>query len=120
MPTKHPLFREIPPWQTVLDIFRMLGLGTDFPTSFQRELLKSDEFSAAAALLEPYYIPCRAKQYLEYTDAARWCTILRQLLAPHNYQLSTKETTRQGKKTVLYTVERATSQMNQPVRIDFS
>lgn len=120
MPTKHPLFREIPSWQVVLDIFRMLGLGTDFPMSFQRELLKSDEFSGAAAILQPYYIPCKAKQYLEYTDAARWCTILRQLLAPHNYQLSAKETTRQGKKITIYTVERATNQMNQVITIDFS
>ena len=120
MPTKHPLFREIPSWQVVLDIFKMLGLGTEFPMTFQREFLKSEEFSSAADILQPYYIPCKAKQYLEYTDAARWCTILRQLLAPHNYTLSSKETTRQGKKITFYTVERATNQIQQAVIIDFS
>lgn len=120
MPTKHPLFREIPSWQVVLDIFKILGLGTEFPTSFQREMLKSDEFPAAAGILQPYYIPCKAKQYLEYTDAARWCTILRQLLQPHNYQLSAKETTRQGKRITIYSVERATNHIQQPVVIDFS
>lgn len=120
MPTKHPLFREIPPLSLVLELCQQLGLSTEFPVTFQREQLSAAEFSNAAALLEPYYIPCKAKQYLYDTDDHRWITILKHIFLPHAYVIVSYETTRNRKKTTFYTIQRAEGQLKEAISVDFS
>jgi hypothetical protein len=119
----HPLFREIPPWTLVVEILKLLKLPTEPPFTFQRsviDLMNSDE---AVYLLEPYYVPCKAKLFLSYTDTKRWVTILKHLLIPHGWVVLTYETTRDKKKAIFYTVERISvieGPLRQPVKIDFS
>jgi len=117
---KSTIFRCFPPWETVLQVFQILQLPTEFPTEFQRNQIQTDYSDSAVALLEPYYKPAKARQYLEYTDEKRWCTILRQLLQLYGWTLLSRETTRDRKKIVLYSVERSTTDLlSTPVQVSF-
>jgi len=116
----HALFRTIPPWTLVLQVLSMLHLSTEIPYTFQKQDIQLENSAQLVALLEPYYIPCKAKQYLEYTTNTRWVTILRHIVEPHGYILVSQETTRDKKKAIFYTIERASSKLNQAIQIDFS
>jgi N-acetyl-anhydromuramyl-L-alanine amidase AmpD len=82
----------------------LLNLPIHFPVSFQRSDINLEGSIEAASLLEPYYKPCKAKQYLEHTDEARWVTILRHSLDIYGYEILSQETTRDKKKTIIYTI----------------
>jgi hypothetical protein len=117
------LFRFIPPWVVVLKVLTMLKISTSFPTTFQRQDIQLTESVYAVAELEPYYIPCKAKRFLEFTNASRWITIFRHILSPHGYCIISKETTRNGKKAIFYTIERSAGlagPLKQPICLDFS
>ena len=120
---KQSLFREIPPWCIVSEVLTLLKLSTEPPFTFQKHAIDLSQSPEAADLLYPYYIPCKAQQYLEQTDEKRWITILRHIFAPHGYVILSKETTRDKKKTILYTVDRISvieGPLRQAVKIDFS
>jgi hypothetical protein len=117
----HPLFRKVPPWSLILELLPTLGLPTDFPTSFTKGDIRVDNSDELAALLYPYYKPCKAQQFLDkQMDAVGWVTVLRHCFLPHGYMITRQETSRNKKKTILYTVERASSILKQAVAIDFS
>jgi hypothetical protein len=119
----HSLFREIPPWTLVIEILKLLKLPTEPPFTFQKDVIDLNQSVDAEYILEPYYIPCKAKQFLGYTDAKRWITILRHILLPHGWVVLTQETTRDRKKVIFYTVDRISvieGPLRQPVKIDFS
>ena len=112
--------REIPPWTTVLEVLTMLNLPSAVPFTFQKSDLRLDDTGSIVGLLEPYYIPCKAREFLGHTSENRWITILRHILQPHGYKILCKETTRNRKKTILYTVDRAEGALPQAVKVDFS
>ena len=119
----HPLFREIPPWTLVVEILKLLKLPTEPPFTFQRSVIDLANSDEAVFLLEPYYVPCKAKLFLSYTDTKRWITILKHILVPHGWVVITYETTRDKKKAIFYTVDRISvveGPLRQPVKIDFS
>jgi len=116
----HPLFRQIPPWTLVLQILSMLHLSTEPPFTFQKQDMNLTKTLEIVSLLEPYYIPCKAKQYLEFTTHTRWITILRHILLPHGYVVLIQETTRDKKKAIFYTIERAHSTLLESIQMDFS
>lgn len=123
MPTiQSGLFRCIPPWDLIVQVFELLQLPTEFPAHFQRTEICSEKSDSIVALLEPYYKPAKAKQYLEYTDQKRWCTILRQLLAPYGWSLISREQTREKKKITVYSVELGDgcSALSAPVQVEFT
>lgn len=120
---KQFLFREIPPWTVVADILSMLKLSTNPPFTFQKSAIDLSLSPEAVDLLVPYYLPCKASQFLEFTDEKRWVTILRHILTPHGYIVLSHETTRDKKKTIFYTVDRISvvdGPLRQAVKIDFS
>ena len=123
MAEKNSMFREIPSWDIVKEVLGLLNLPSDIPYTFQKTDIHLEKSDSAADILYPYYIPCKAKQFLEYTDELRWVTILRHILLPHGYVILSQETTRQRKKTILYTVDRISvieGPLRQAVKIDFS
>ncbi len=67
--------------------------------------LKPDDFDPALLLIEPYYIPCKAKKYLygEMTNY-RVLTVVRQLLRTQGYGLFSQERTVRGKKELHYQI----------------
>jgi hypothetical protein len=123
MEPRHPVLREIPPLPLVWDILQMLNLNTDPPFTFTKDLIRLEKASEAAALLEPYYLPCKARQFLDHTDQLRWVTILRHILLPNGYVVVKQETTRNRKKTILYTIDRVSvleGPLRQAVKLEFS
>jgi hypothetical protein len=114
------IFRELPPWTLVLKLFQGLGVPTEFPGTFQRETLTFVAIDDLLAELYPYYKPNKAKLYLERELGPKeWITVLRHMCEAHGYELSSKETTRDGKKTVFYTIQRTVAS-KVPLKIDFS
>jgi hypothetical protein len=114
------LFRELPPWTLILKIFHSLCVPTEFPATFQRGTLTIINMEYLLSELHPYYKPNKAALYLERDLGPKeWITILRHLCEVHGYELSSKETTRDGKKTVFYTIQR-TAAAKVPLKIDFS
>ena len=117
----HPLFRKIPPWIEILDIFKILDLPTEFPYSFTKDMIQLDFSSYAKDLLYPYYKPCKAKQFLDnIMDEIRWITVLRHCLFLHGYTMDRQETTREYKKVIIYTISRSTDSIHTMVAVDFS
>jgi len=114
------IFRKPPPYTTVLEVLTLLNVGTEFPCTFVKSDLRSENFIACSGLLEPYYLPCKAKLYLEYTSEVRWITILRHILGVHGYIITSLETTRNKKKAIFYTIERASDNLRTAVAVDFS
>jgi hypothetical protein len=120
---KHAIFREIPPWTIVAEVLSLLKLSTEPPFTFQKSAVDLSRSPDAVDLLAPYYLPCKATQFLEFTDEKRWITILRHILTPHGYVLISHETTRDKKKVIMYSVERVSvveGPLRQAVKIDFS
>jgi hypothetical protein len=114
------LFREVPPLTTVLEVLSMLNVPNEFPCTFQKDNLKKENFITCAGILEPYYLPCKARLYLDHTDDLRWITIIRHILAPHGYGITSLETTRNKKKAIFYTIERTSGVLKAPITIDLS
>lgn len=101
----------------------MLHLSTEPPFTFTKDLISLEQSAEAVALLEPYYVPCKARQFLDHTDQLRWITILRHILLPNGYVIVKQETTRNKKKTILYTIDRISvveGPLRQAVKLEFS
>jgi hypothetical protein len=113
------LFRKIPPWSLVCQVLKMLRLGTEFPVTFQQSDIALENSVDIAGILQPYYKPKVAEQYLAYTDQKNWITVLRHILAPHGYTIQYKETTRNKAKAIFYTIQRNGNTILTPVQITF-
>ena len=100
------MYRKIPPLEVVEEILRSLKLdGLRDKRWFSKEdltILTTDEWMP---LLEPYYLPWKAKRYLggEMTTG-RVVTVLRHLLKVHDIELKVQEKVVNGKKTTLYQI----------------
>ncbi len=113
------LFRSIPPWNVVLDILSMVRIPTDFPCTFEKGCIDLENAGAAAHILEPYYLPCKVKQFLENTDERRWITIIRHILSPYGWEVVSKEITKDKKKTTLYTIQRTANEVVESIDVNF-
>ena len=103
------LFRETPPLDVVNQMLQDLGFsGLTDTKLFCMEELKLDTLEGWAPLLEPYYLPCKAKRYFETLDTRRIVTILRHVLPPHGFKLQSYERVHMGKKRTVYQIHPAT------------
>jgi hypothetical protein len=100
------LFRTAPPKEFVIEILQHLRLlGLHDLRWFTREELVLDTLDEWLPLLEPYYLPCKAKRFLNEMDSTRIITILRHILQPHGYELHTQERMYKTSKTTLYQIQ---------------
>lgn len=101
------LFRECIPRDVVNEVLVFLKFNSIEDTRvFTMKDLKPAEFDPALLILEPYYIPCKARKYLygEMTPH-RIVTILRQILRTQGYGLISQERTISGKKELHYQIQ---------------
>lgn len=101
------LFREAPPkdlLETVLQ--RTLRLKSlEDSTWFSKSSIALDELEVCLPQIEPYYMPCRAKEFLHSSiTPARAITIIRQLLTVRGYELIAQEKTCGGIKGMWYQI----------------
>ena len=106
------LFRELPP----LDIVNLMLVELGFTGIIDTKLFCAEELNNTTVevwvpLLEPYYLPCKAKRYLDILDSRRIITILRHVLPLHGYRLQCYERLHLGKKRTVYQMHPATPRM---------
>ena len=108
MPTKNQLFRRNPDRYIISDILKIFNIESLDDENFyftKSDLLNSDIIDNIAKIkhkLEVYYIPCKAKVYLENIDVNKSITILRQFLKYLEYNLKLKEKYVNGVKNYQY------------------
>jgi hypothetical protein len=103
------LFRETPHIEIVLLMLRELGFsGLSDGKLFSANELKLDTIETWAPLLEPFYLPCKAKRYFDALDSRRVITLLRHVLPNHGFRLQCYERLHLGKKRTVYQMHPAT------------
>jgi len=105
---KH-LFRKKPTVELVEEILRSQRF-TGFGDSrlFQKEDLILTVFEDWLPILEPYYLPCKAKLFLHEFTAQKAITVFRHLLRANGYKLRTYEKVNKGRKQTYYQIEQET------------
>jgi hypothetical protein len=105
------LFRKEPPKELVEQILRCSGLlGLHDLRWFTKEELLLEPAEEWLPLLQPFYLPCKAKRFLDTAlDANRLITILRHCIRVHGYDLSVQERLYKDKKHSLYQLQPAHS-----------
>ena len=105
-PKRDNLFCESVPRDIVNEAIHMLHFDSIEDTRvFTLKDLKPELFDPALLLIEPYYIPCKAKKYLYgEMNNYRVLTVFRQLLRSQGYGLFSQERTVRGKKELHYQI----------------
>ena len=101
------LFRKKPTEDVVNDVLKSLhfaGLGD--ARLFSKHDISAEAFEEWLPILEPYYLPCKAKLFLYDFNKSKAITVLRHLLRAHGYKLRTYEKVNQKIKQTLYQIER--------------
>ena len=118
------LFRKVPSREFVDDILVHLKLqGLTDKRWFTRDELNLDAIDEWLPLLEPYYLPCKAKRFLNDMDSSRVITILRHILHPIGFELRTQEKMYKMQKTTMYQLysdEVVRDLSANQLRVDFS
>lgn len=105
---KH-LFRKRPMLELVEQILQALHFtGLEDGRAFQKSDIDVAAFEELLPLLEPYYLPCKAKLFLYEFSQAKAITVIRHLLRAQGYKLRAYEKVSQGVKQTLYQIERDT------------
>jgi hypothetical protein len=104
---KNQLFRVLPDIEIVHSLLQIFGLSSLHDTNFfTKDTLKSNEsvqkLNQLKDTLEIYYLPCKAKTYLQDITEKKCITILRQCIKVHGYTLITKERYIKGSKVSVY------------------
>lgn len=101
-----PVFRHTPPIELVSEILCCFSLKSIYDSTwFSKNTIDLSALELLIPVLEPYYLPCKAKQYLYDLTTLRAVTILRQVLKEYNVILSTTEKTIGNKKSTLYQIQ---------------
>ena len=103
---KH-LFRKKPSLELVVDI--LIGLkfsGLNDARLFTKNDIPIEIFEEYLPLLDPYYLPCKSKLFLQEFDTNKAVTVLRHLLRAHGYKMRAYEKVHQGAKLTYYQFEK--------------
>ena len=106
---KNQLFRISPELQFTEKLLQLFGIkdindNHSFTRNNLNDLKTVDKMNQKIDELTKYYIPCKAKKYLDDLNEKKCITILRQFLKIHNYTLISKEKYIKGKKQLFYQV----------------
>lgn len=101
------LFRKVPPLDVVEKVFQSLRfMSLTDARWFTKEELPMGSLDDWLPIVEPFYLPCKAKRFLEgEITPARIITILRHLLGAHKADLKTAERVVGGKKRTFYSIQ---------------
>jgi hypothetical protein len=103
---KH-LFRKKPTIDIVNDLLKAIHFtGLSDARLFAKHDIPVDLFEDFLPVLEPFYLPCKAKVFLHDFNQNKAITVLRHLLRAHGYKLRAYEKVNQGVKQTLYQFER--------------
>ena len=115
----NQLFRTMPNRSFVISLLNLYGIE-DFNDTryFTRENLETlntaEELKELEEKLKNYYIPCKARTYLEEITIPRSIVILRQFLKCHGYTLFSKEKFIKSKKHTIYKIVTIDKEVSTP------
>jgi len=101
------LFREKPPLELVNIVLKSMGFesGIIDTRPFTKEDLREENIDEWLPELEAYYIPCKARRFLDSLTRDKFVTIIRHILRVHNFDLRTQERVICGLKKTQYRIE---------------
>jgi len=106
---KNQLFRIIPDEEVINSLLELFGLTSLNDTKcFTMDTL--NEYDTISKLnemkddLQSYYLPCKAKNYMNNITKKRCIVILRQFIRVYGYTLISKERYVDGKKISVYRI----------------
>ncbi len=101
------IFSEKIPRSVVNEVLQSLKFDSIEDTRvFTMKQLDPQLFETSLLLIEPYYIPCKAKKYLHCSmTPQRILTIIRQLLRSQNYMLTAQEKTLNNARYMVYQIQ---------------
>ena len=106
---KYQLFKKIPPKDLVLKLLNCFGFK-DFQDKrcickkYFKKMKTIDQINLLIPEIKKYYLPCKAKTYLNIINNNSAMTILRQLIRPYKYVLIAREKYINGEKLINYTL----------------
>ena len=106
---KNQLFRKIPSEEIVVKIveafgFRSLKDRRSFSRSDLSKLDTVNKIKEMKILLEQYYLPCKARTYLNDLTEKNIVTILRQCIKTKGYTINSREKYLKGDKFIIYSL----------------
>lgn len=106
---KNQIFRKKVPLELINNIIICFGIDNinDRKPFTRKLLLENNTISKLLKYipeLKLYYIPCKARNYLNNLNEKKIITILRQLLKTINYSLISKEKYFKGDKYLIYSI----------------
>ena len=120
---KNQLFKTNPPEELCLKVLMAFGLESfDDVTNFSKKDIEImgtvKKLYELKSELEEYYIPCKARTYLNDITPKNSITILRQILRCVNRTVSSKEKYVRASKFVVYQIIPKNFKQYQPVTIE--
>lgn len=119
---KNQLFRQIPSSDLCERILHAFGL-TSFSDStyFSRKDLDAihcvEKMTELKNELIKYYLPCKARTYLNDLNSKNVITILRQVAKLYGFSVQSREKYIKGDKFIIYQILPCESQQYQPITI---
>ena len=119
---KNQLFRKTPPSDLCHKVLAAFGLrGFCDTTYFSRKDLESTScvqiLTHLKAELNDYYLPCKARTYLNDLNSKNAITILRQISRLYGYAVQSREKYIKGDKFIIYQLIPSNNQVYQPMTI---
>ena len=96
------LFKKTPPTDLIETLLKDLQLQKG--ACFQRSDLNKEIFETYLPIIEPFYIPCKAKLFLHDFTEGKSITVLRHLLRVTGFDLKSHERVISGKKQTQYQI----------------
>ncbi len=106
---KNQLFRKHPSDEVVNRIveafgFRSLEDRRSFSRSDLAKLNTVNQIKQLKSTLEQYYLPCKARSYLNDLNEKNIITILRQCIKTRGYTITSREKYLKGEKFIIYSL----------------
>lgn len=119
---KNQLFRKIPTPEVCERVLHAFGIKSfDDPTYFSRSDLDAircvDAMCELKVELVKYYLPCKARTYLNDLNSKNVITILRQVCRLYSYSVQSREKYIKGDKFIIYQIIPSDNQKYQPMTI---
>jgi len=122
---KHQLFKNTPPIELVIKVIQCFGFEDlndkgCICKKYFGTMNVIDKLTKLLPELRQYYLPCKAKAYLNELTNNSVLTILRQMLRPHNYVLISREKYINREKLINYNLENKNEINLQPIKPEVS
>jgi hypothetical protein len=122
---KHQLFKDIPPIELVVKVVQCFGFeDLDDKGCICKKYFGTMNVIGNLQILLPelrkYYLPCKARAYLNDLTNNSVMTILRQLLRPHHYIIVSREKYVNREKLINYNLLNKNEINLQPIKPEVS